>query len=75
MAVVPVFNYPLNLPISLVPATETYANNPARGRYLNCSVNPHVSVYPYDPEGLFTLRLLVGVDSQTPFPSWSAGAM
>ena len=75
MAVVPVFNYTPSVPISLVPATETYANNPARGRYFNCSVNPHGSVYPYDPERLFTLRLLVGVDSQTSFPSWSAGSM
>ena len=47
MAVVPVFNYPSSIPVSVVPATETYANNPARGRYFNCSVNPHGSVYPY----------------------------
>jgi len=75
MAVVPVFNHPSSIPVSLVPATETYANNPARGRYFNCSVNSHGSVYPYDPERLCTFRLLVSVDSQTSFSSRSAGAM
>ena len=75
MAVVPVFNHSSSIPISLVPATETYANNPARGGYFNCSVNSYGSVYPYDPERLCTLRLLVGVDSQTSFTSRSAGAM
>jgi len=75
MAVVPVFNHSSSIPVSVVPATETYANNPARGGYLNCSVNSHGSLYPYDPERLFTLRLLVSVDSQTSFPSRSAGSM
>jgi len=75
MVVVPVFNHSSSIPVSVVPATETHANNPARGGYFNRFVNSHGSVYPYDPECLCTFRLLVGVDSQTSFSSRSAGAM
>ena len=74
MAAVPLFNHS-NIPVSLFPIPETYVNNPGRGRYLDCFVNSHGSLYPYDPECLCTFRLLVGVDSQTPFLSRQTGPM
>ena len=66
MAVIPIFNHSSSIPVSLVPATETYINNSAGDGYFNCFVNSesHGSVCPYDPERLCTLRPLVGVHSQ-----------
>ena len=46
MAIVPVFNHSSSISVSLVPATETYVNNPARSRYFDFSFNSHGSVYP-----------------------------
>jgi len=75
MAIVPLFNHASNIPVRLFLTPKTYVNNPTRGGYFDCLINPHRPLYPYDPECLCTLCILVGVDSQTPLTPRSAGAI
>jgi len=63
MAIVPFFHHSSNIPTFLIPASETYVDDPARGGYFNCPVDPHGSLHPDDPEHFCALRVLAGVDT------------
>ena len=63
VAVVPFFHYSSNIPTMLIPVSETYVDDPAGGRYFDCLVDSHRSLYPDNPERLCPFHLLVGIDT------------